>query len=158
MVRAGTMRVDFAEGIVHQTFVTKLYTYERPVGLLHTSGYVAISLGARRQVYAHRLIATVAFGHIPDELVVNHIDGVKHNNRRSNLEVVTPRENTAHAYRLGLARGARKLMDWQVEEVRTLLAAGYGCKEIAEAYGVSSPLVSQIKAGGGRFAQGPARA
>lgn len=151
------MRIDAATGIVHQTFTTNLYVYERPVGLLHKNGYVGISMGTGRQVYAHRLVATVAYGDIPSGMVVNHIDGVKHNNRPANLEVVTPRENTMHAWRTGLipsgeANYCRKLTDAQVNEIRGLLALGIPVAGIAKTYGVSGALVSQIKASKGRFA------
>ena len=42
-------------------------------------------------------------GDIPDDLEVNHIDGVKSNNRLSNLELLTGSDNIKHAYRTGLA-------------------------------------------------------
>lgn len=38
-------------------------------------------------------------------LQINHKDGVKTNNHVSNLEEVTQRYNTIHAYQMGLARG-----------------------------------------------------
>lgn len=46
----------------------------------------------------HRLVASGAFGsQIPHELQVNHMDGDTGNNRPSNLEVVTHKENCLHA-------------------------------------------------------------
>lgn len=39
---------------------------------------------------------------IPNDLLINHIDGVKTNNRMDNLECVTASENSKHAFRTGL--------------------------------------------------------
>lgn len=45
----------------------------------------------------HRMVALEFLGHENDHLQVNHIDGNKLNNHISNLEFVTPLQNTVHA-------------------------------------------------------------
>lgn len=68
-------------------------------------GYLVIGLwtGQRqRLVRLHRLLWRTFRGEIPEGLVVNHIDGCKTNNALENLEIVTVKENTHHAIRLGL--------------------------------------------------------
>lgn len=64
-------------------------------------GYVPIKLdkvnGKRKQIHAHRLVAKAFLG--DKELEVNHKNGIKHDNRVSNLEYVTPSENCLHAIR-----------------------------------------------------------
>ena len=49
-------------------------------------------------VKVHRLVMTSFIGE-PNGLTVNHIDGDKSNNRLSNLEYITNKENCRHAYR-----------------------------------------------------------
>ena len=44
-------------------------------------------------------------GIITDNLVINHIDGDKLNNNITNLELVTNKYNTNHAFSLGLMKG-----------------------------------------------------
>lgn len=68
------------------------------------TGYVMVTLskeGKRASFSVHRLVCLVFIGK-PDQpgLEVNHKDGDKKNNKRSNLEWVTKSENILHARRI----------------------------------------------------------
>lgn len=66
------------------------------------NGYLIVKLTNSRTYYVHRLVAS-AFcpGHF-EGAVVNHLDGVKTNNRAHNLEWVTHQVNVQKAYEMGL--------------------------------------------------------
>lgn len=102
----------------------------------------------------HRLVVQTFIGEIPKGMVVNHKDGDKHNNKLSNLEIVTPSENTKHALENGLftaAKGVRtgkaKLTESQVLEVYKLLKDGVSNDEIARRFNINFRSVPQIKKG-----------
>jgi hypothetical protein len=64
------------------------------------SGYVCLSLRKNNKMKTHKLhqIMAVAFlGHTPNgyEIVVDHIDNVKTNNKLDNLQVITHRQNVS---------------------------------------------------------------
>ena len=60
------------------------------------NGYVVTTVtvvtGTYRLKQAHRLLMNP-----PEEMYIDHINGVRHDNRRSNLRIVTPQENS-HNY------------------------------------------------------------
>lgn len=69
------------------------------------SGYPTVTLcknGKRYSKTIHRLVVETFLG--SSELIVNHKDGNKLNNKLSNLELVTRSENTKHAIENGLLK------------------------------------------------------
>lgn len=119
-------------------------------------GYPVVSIwikGKGSTKYVHDLIAETFIGIKPKEMCVNHIDGNKCNNRPDNLEYISLADNTRHAFNTGLCNvsGSRnhfaKLNENQVREIRRMIAAGAKTKDIAKAFHVGSPIVSQIKHG-----------
>lgn len=70
-------------------------------------GYCKIELykdGKTKMKYIHRLVAEAFIPNPDKKPAVNHIDGNKANNSVSNLEWVTPSENTKHAFRTRLLK------------------------------------------------------
>jgi len=65
------------------------------------NGYYKIKLKSDddvyKDMYIHVLVAITYLDYKPSRnTVINHKDGVKHNNNLDNLEIMTPRENTLH--------------------------------------------------------------
>ena len=64
-------------------------------------GYLVVHVvddnGKKKTVKVHRLIAMMFVGEVEGKSQVNHIDGNKLNNMFSNLEWVSPSENSRHA-------------------------------------------------------------
>lgn len=121
------------------------------------TGYPAVTLTVNRKprpVRVHRMVMDAFVGPPPDGMHVNHMDGDKTNSHATNLEYVTPRDNTLHAEVLGLtdhARGGRhykaKMTEDDVRAIKRRIAGGESTKAIADTYGVTLACISHIKAG-----------
>jgi hypothetical protein len=75
------------------------------VPITESSGYSVIKLGANSKVIKiHRLVAEAFIPNVGNKPCVNHINGVKSDNRVENLEWVTYSENTRHALDIGLSK------------------------------------------------------
>lgn len=82
--------------------------YKNPGDMMYLSGvgkgYVSAGLylnGVEHgRVSVHKLVLQSFCGAIPDGRVVNHIDGVKWNNRLENLEECSYSQNTIHAMKV----------------------------------------------------------
>jgi hypothetical protein len=63
-------------------------------------GYTRVSLSKEsktQQIMIHRLVAIAFLDSVDGKLNVNHINGIKEDNRACNLEFVNQRENVLHA-------------------------------------------------------------
>lgn len=102
----------------------------QPVGTPGGDGYVRV--GRRRNSlhqYAHRIVWEAVHGPIPDGYQVDHLNGVKHDNRIANLDAVTQSENARRAIAMGLApvgeaRSDSKLTAELVRQIRRTTKAG----------------------------------
>ena len=118
------------------------------------TGYVRCALYrdcAPVHLSVHRLVWEAFVGDIPPKMQINHKNGVKDDNRLSNLEVVTVSENMTHKFReLGHTgrRGSKSnwavLTERDIPIIRDLRERGLLYREIAERFGVSRAAVAQI--------------
>ena len=71
--------------------------------------YIHLSAGPSRkeryQILAHRFVWIIFNGDIPDRLEINHINGIKNDNRLCNLELVTKSQNELHKHMVLHKRG-----------------------------------------------------
>ena len=74
-------------------------------------GYHHVGLtinGKAKSCRVHRLVAQAFIPNPNNKPYVNHIDGVRNNNKVENLEWCTPKENTQHAVKTGLMLPTRE--------------------------------------------------
>lgn len=70
-----------------------------------SEGYRQVQLledGIKKMCRVHRLVALTFIPNSENKPIVNHINGIKHDNRAENLEWFNQSENIKHAYRTGL--------------------------------------------------------
>ena len=123
-------------------------------GGVNSVGYRYADLGSVRNVKVHRLVAhhfvsisedLLAQGLKEDDLVVNHLDGNKLNNRWDNLEWTTNAGNMAHASATGLMYTT--IDKHKLERIWQYLQAGYSDINISRETGISDRVVSMIRHG-----------
>lgn len=117
------------------------------------NGYYTLLINNENK-HVHRLVVETFIGEIPKGMHVNHIDGNKTNNYVSNLEVVTPSENSRHAFQLGLSVARRGedssssvLKEYEILEIYDLIKAGFSNQEISEKFKIYSGHVSSLRHG-----------
>ena len=121
----------------------------------HRQGYLRVELcsnGKCRKFLVHRLVMLAFNGE--SDLTVNHINGIKDDNRLENLEYCTQSENSKHAFKIGLKVAMKgeinpmcKLTDEDVKEIkRELLNYKLGMyKVLSERYGVTKENIGMIR-------------
>src|SRR5699024_6848711 len=130
-------------------------------------GYVSYTLRLDNKgyyKYIHRLVAEAFVDNPDNKGQVNHINGIKGDNRAENLEWVTPSENIRHAIETGLLKYEKREIDIKnskyakgeeingsllnpekVIRIRSLYETGeYKQKELAKMLNVSSGAIHDV--------------
>lgn len=124
------------------------------------SGYLRTVLirddGKYTTVKVHRIICQTFLDNPEDKPCVNHIDGIRDNNKLENLEWCTRSENMKHAFKIGnkSQKGERNtcatLTDEQVLEIRANYEYGKTGKkgktkqQIADEYNTTFSVIKRI--------------
>lgn len=130
-----------------------------------SNGYHVVSIsvgGNHKTMKVHRLVAMTFIYKPSDFNQVNHINGIKHDNRAINLEWCNASINQIHARKIGLSKTTdrmrlasannirnygktkRKLTSEQVSEIKK---SSLSCIKAGLFYGVSSSVIHQIRKG-----------
>ena len=128
--------------------ITEQYRLLKPILNKDNYYYVDLYTIEHKQVHKriHRLVADTFIGSHPD-LVVNHIDGNKHNNNVDNIEFVTAKRNSTLASEQGLYKTRPIRIVETGEEFNSV-------KQCAEAIGCHSSDINHVISGIKKHAKG----
>jgi hypothetical protein len=113
-------------------------------GTINNEGYMVIKAG-EKQFRVHQLV----FKSFKPDLykpyphyVINHKNGIKYDNHLENLECITVKENTIHAYETGLYKNIKKVVKLSKtgEIIATFDTATLAAKSVSDMNGASTSI------------------
>jgi hypothetical protein len=140
------------KSLVPEGKVNNQYTGKEKIKSQRVDRYNYVSLwvnGKNKMRTVHRLVA-MAFIPNPNNLpYVNHINGIKTDNRSENLEWVSPQGNSDHAVKnklhpRGTRVGTNILTENEVREIRKMHRDGKSYSEIGEFFPVKYVTIKAI--------------
>ena len=130
----------------------------KPIGTKNiTNGYNQVTIhhkGTVKICRKHRFIYECYYGKaLPTDKVINHINGIKTDNRLVNLELISYSENTRHAIKLGLIKPKKGELNGNCiisketarSILREILYTTKSNSEIAAKFAISAKYVSSIR-------------
>lgn len=108
-------------------------------------GYETVCLSAKniqKNVLIHTLVAKTFILNPENKREVNHKNGVRNDNRLSNLEWVTAKENNHHSLRTGL-----KKCRFSAEDVKKMRDRSNKVSELSKEFNTSANYIYEIRSG-----------
>lgn len=147
-------RVDIIKGR-HAKSYERVYPSKQLKTSINNAGYEVVGLtlhGKRHLVSVHRLIASYFIPNPNNLPEVNHKDLNKLNNKVSNLEWCSRKDNLLHAELMGQKRigslvGTSILGEEDVVQIKQLIEDGLRQTEIAKMFGVTNHAIHRIAKG-----------
>lgn len=130
----------------------KIYKYkERYIKSSNRGGYKRYDLikhGSKKTLSAHRLVAEAFIPNPENKPCVNHINGIKDDNRIDNLEWVSNSENMKHSYDVLKRKNSgilgRKIDLKEIPLIKSMYFNGCTQREIAYKYNVHQRVIWEI--------------
>nr|UVY14776.1 MAG: zinc-binding loop region of homing endonuclease [Bacteriophage sp.] len=124
-------------------------TWRKKYVSLKSNGYLQCTL-FRKRFYIHRLVYEAWIGNIPNGYDIDHINGIKTDNRVSNLRAVSRSENLKHNYELGF-KGSNYIHTFSDKERNLIMIdhkeKGLSIKKISIKYGYSRYFIHRVLKG-----------